>query len=100
MPWFASIIIGGLLQLVGSFIGRAVIALGFGFVEFVGISAMIDSAKSSASSMLGAVGSSSLAAWAGFFRVDIHLSIILSAIGVKVLLNALGGLSVKRMMQK
>ncbi|MDD5324656.1 MAG: DUF2523 family protein [Polaromonas sp.] len=100
MPWFASIFIGGLLQLVGSFIGRAVIALGFGFIEYQGISAMIDSAKSSASSMLGAVGSSSLAAWAGFFRVDVHLSIILSAIGVKVLLNALGGASVRRMVQK
>ncbi len=100
MPWFVSILIGGLLELVGSFVGRVVLALGFGFVEFVGISTLIDAAKSQASSMIGAVGSSSVAAWAGFFRIDVHLSIILSAIGVKVLLNSLGGASVKAMIQK
>lgn len=100
MPWIVSMVLGGLLQLVGSFVGRVVLALGFGFVEFVGISALVDSVKNQATGLISAVGASSLAEWAGFFRIDVHLSIILSAIGVKVLLNSLGGDKVRRMVQK
>jgi hypothetical protein len=100
MPWIISVLLGGLLQLVGSFVGRVVLALGFGYVEYVGISALVDSVKSQASSYIGSVGSSSLADWAGFFRIDVHISIIISAIGVKVLLNALGGDKVRRLVQK
>lgn len=100
MPWFVSVLIGGLLQVVGSFVGRVIVSLGFGFVEFQGISAMVDGVKAQASSLLGAVGSSSLAEWAGFFQIDVHLSIVLSAIGVKVLLSALSGDKVRKLVQK
>lgn len=100
MPLFVSWILAGLMQVAGSLVGRVLLALGFGFVEFVGISALIDNMKAQASSLIGAVGSSELAAWAGFFRIDVHLSIILSAIGVKVMLNALGGDKVRRLVQK
>lgn len=100
MPWIISMLLGGLLQIAASLVGRVLIALGFGFVEYVGISALVDSAKASAAGLLGAVGSSSLAEWAGFFRIDVHLSIVLSAIGVKVLLNALGGDKVRKLVQR
>ena len=63
-------------------------------------SAPIDSAKTSAVSLLSGVGASALAEWAGFFLIDQHISVILSAIGVKVALNALGGASVKRLVQR
>ena len=100
MPMIVSWILAGLLQVAGSLVGRVLLALGFGFVEYTGFSLLIDSIKSQASSMIGAVGSSMLGEWAGFFRIDVHLSIILSAIGVKVMLNALGGDKVRRMVQK
>lgn len=100
MPWIISVLLGGLLRLVSSFIGRALLALGFGFVEFVGVSAMIDSIKGQATMLLQNVGASSLAEWAGFFRVDVHVSIIISAIGVKVLLNSLGGNSFRRLVSR
>lgn len=100
MPWIISVLLGGLLQLVGSFVGRVLIALGFGYVEYVGISALVDAVKSQAASYMSVVGGSSLAAWAGFFRIDVHITIIISAIGVKVLLNALGGDKVKQLIQK
>jgi len=100
MPWIISMLIGGLLQVVASFIGRALLALGFGYVEYVGISAMVDAVKTKATEFIGGVSSSSLAEWAGFFRIDVHLTIILSAIGVKVLLNALGGDKVRKLVQK
>ena len=100
MPWIISVFLAGLLRLVGSFVGRVILALGFGFAEFVGISAMIDGVKSQATMLMGSVGASSLAQWAGFFRIDVHVTIILSAIGVKVLLNSLGGSKVRRLVGK
>jgi hypothetical protein len=100
MPWIISVLLGGLLQIVGSVVGRVLLALGFGFVEYVGINLLIESAKASATSLLGGVGGSIIGEWAGFFLIDQHVSIILSAIGVKVMLNALGGASVKRLVQK
>ena len=100
MPWLVSVLLAGLLQIVGSVVGRVLLALGFGFVEYTGISMLIDSAKASATSLINDGGSSMIAEWAGFFRIDQHVSILLSAIGVKVLLNALGGASAKRLVQK
>jgi hypothetical protein len=100
MPMIVSWILAGLLQIAGSLVGRVVLALGFGFVEFVGVSALVDAAKSQAAAMFDQVGASSLAAWAGFFRVDVHISIIISAIGVKVLLNSLTGDKVRKLVQK
>ena len=100
MPFIISILVGALLQVVSSFIGRALLALGFGFVEYQGISYLISSVLDQAKSLMGTLGGSVLGEWAGFFRLDVHLSIILSAIGVKVLLNALGGDKVRRLVQK
>ncbi|KLO60134.1 cobalt ABC transporter permease [Delftia tsuruhatensis] len=100
MPLIVSYLLGGLLQIAGSLVGRVLLALGFGFVEYVGISTLLDNVKQQATGLIGAVGTSSLAEWAGFFRIDVHLSIILSAIGVKVMLNALGGDKVRRLVQR
>lgn len=100
MPWIISVLLAGLLRVVGSMVGRVLLALGLGAVEYMGISALIESALTSATSLLGGIATSELAEWAGFFRIDQHISIILSAIGVKVLLSALGGASVKRWVHK
>lgn len=100
MPYILSLLGGVLLNIAASMVGRVLVALGFGYVEYVGISTLVDSVKQQASGYISAFGASSLADWAGFFRIDVHLSILLSAIGVKLLLNAMGGSSVKRLVQK
>ncbi|WP_311223466.1 MULTISPECIES: DUF2523 domain-containing protein [unclassified Acidovorax] len=100
MPWIISVLLGGLMRVAGSLVGRVLLALGFGFVEYTGISLLIDQAKTSALSMFGTVGTSMLAEWAGFLRLDQHVSIVISAIGVKVLLNSLGGSKMRRLVQK
>lgn len=100
MPLFISAILGGLIEIAGSLVGRVLLALGFGFVEYTGISVLVDSVKQQALSLVANVGASSLAEWAGFFRIDVHISVILSAIGVKVALNALGGEKIRRLVQK
>lgn len=103
MPWIASIIIGGLIQLAGTLVGRVLLALGFGFVEFAGISTLIDSIKQAVTNGLENFASGATAVmlqWAGFLRFDVHITILLSAIGVKALLSALTGQTVRRLVQK
>ncbi len=100
MPWIISVLLGGLLRVAGSMVGRVLLALGFGFVEYTGISYLIDQAKTTALSLFGGVGTSMLAEWAGFLRLDQHVSIVISAIGVKVLLNSLGGDKIRRLVQR
>lgn len=100
MPWIVSVLLGGLLQLMGSFVGRALIALGFGFVEYLGVSALVDSVKVQVTSLIQTVGASGLAEWAGFFRIDVHITLVISAIGVKILLGGLSGDKVRKLVQK
>lgn len=103
MPWIASVIVGGLLELMGSLIGRALLALGFGFVEYAGISLLADQVKlrlSAAMDSFAGSGYGMLLDWAGFFQIDVHFSILLSAIGVKLLFNGLSGARVRRIVQK
>ena len=100
MPWLVSVFLGGLVEIAGSLLGRVLLGLGLGFVEYQGINMMIDSAMSSALSTIGGIGGSIIGDWAGFFLIDKHISVIISAIGVKVLLHGLGGASVKRLASK
>lgn len=102
MPILLSII-GFLIPFAASFVGRIILALGFGFVEFVGISALVDRVLSSVNGSLSTFASSgvgNIIQWAGFMQIDVHFSIALSAIGVKVALNSLGGSTVRRLVQK
>lgn len=100
MPAIISMILGALISLVSSVVGRVLLALGLGFVEFAGISVLLNKVKVYASNALGSVSGSVLIDWAGFFRLDVHISIILSAIGVRMALNALTGGSIKRLVRK
>ena len=99
MPIIISVLLGGLLSLVSSFVGRVLLALGLGFVEFAGLSALFDYIKRDADGMLAGFAGSSLVEWAGFFRIDVHISIILSAIGVRMTLNMLQGGSIRRLVR-
>lgn len=98
-----AMILGGIISLMPSLIGRALLALGFGFVEYAGISTLVSYVVEQVNlslSNFAASGVGSMLAWAGFLRLDIHFSILLSAIGVKVLMNSLGGATVRRLVQK
>lgn len=103
MPMFISALWGGLIQLAGSLVGRVLLSLGLGFVEFQGVSALVSSVTDRATAALGGFESASygtILQWAGFFQFDVHISIIISAIGVKIALNALGGTSIRRLLPK
>jgi hypothetical protein len=100
MPLIISSILGALLSLMGSLIGRALLALGLGFIEFKGISLLLTKVTDYAGQALGGFAGSNMVAWAGFFQIDVHVSIILSAIGVKMALNSLNGSTIRKLVQK
>lgn len=100
MPILLSIV-GALIPFAASFVGRIILALGFGFVEFQGINTLITYVTTEVNTAMGGLGGyGEIAAWAGLFKIDVHVSILLSAVGVKVLLNSLGGGTVRRLVQK
>lgn len=100
MPALARILWGAFLVLVDSLIGRALLALGIGFVEFLGFQYLMDQAKGYIATAMGNVGGSILVEWAGFFMLDVHVTIILSAIGIKMVLNGLGSDRIRKLVPK
>lgn len=102
MPWLASVILGGLIELMGSLIGRALLALGFGFVEYTGFQALlgqVTSAVSSSTSAFAGGAAGEMMQWAGFLKLDVDLSILVSAVGIKLIFRALSGNTVRKLVQ-
>lgn len=101
MPAILSALLSGLLSLAGTFVGRVLLSLGLAFVEYQGFSTLIDTVKSRLTDSLTGLSSYPLMlAWAGFFRLDVHISLIVSAIGVKLVLNGLDGPTIKKLVRK
>lgn len=100
MNVLARILWGAFLLLVENLVGRVLLALGFGFVEYLGFQALMDQAKGYIASAMGNLGGSILVEWAGFFMLDVHVTVILSAIGVKMLLNGLGSDRIRKLVPK
>jgi len=90
MPIIIGQLIGALVMAMGSLVGRVLVALGLGFVSYLGFDALVSSITSQIGGLMGGFSSSSLAAWGGFFQLDKHVSMVLSAITVKIAMKALG----------
>lgn len=80
-------LIGALLAFASSLVGRVMLAMGLGFVEYQGVNYLMQEALQYAAGGVAEFGASPLAMWAGFFKIDIHFSIAVSAITVKILLS-------------
>lgn len=89
MPILVASIIGALVQAAGSLVGRVMIALGLGFASYVGFNALVGTITGQITGLISDFGSSDLVGWAGFFQIDKHFSMVLSAITVKITLNGL-----------
>lgn len=89
MPLFLGALLGGLADSMGSFLGRILIGLGLGFATFLGFDALVSSILSQIESLMTGFTGSSLAAWGGFFQIDKHVSMVLSAITTKIVMKGL-----------
>jgi hypothetical protein len=100
MPIIIGQLLGGLAMAMSSLIGRALVALGLGFATYVGVNALISSIEADIMGFLNSIQMSpSMLAWAGFFQIDRHFSMVLSAVAVRVLMAGMQD-GVKRLVRK
>lgn len=95
MPAFIAALLGGLLSITSSLVGRVLVALGIGTVTYTGITTALDYAKAQA---LGALtgGPAQLTQLLGFLGVGEFISIISSALLARLILNGLNSGALKR----
>lgn len=99
MPVIVSIIWGAFLNIIGSVVGRALVALGLGVVTFTGVSASIDWMKVQAINALQNLDPQ-LIQLLGVLKVGTFISIITSAVAVRLLLTGVQSGTLKRWVTK
>lgn len=95
MPAFVAALLGGLLSITSSLVGRVMVALGIGAVTYTGLTSALDYAKAQA---LGALTSApaQLVQLMGYLGVGEFISIVTSALAARLILNGLNSGAVKR----
>jgi hypothetical protein len=99
MPFWIATILGGLVQIAGHLVGRILISLGVGYVTFTGIDSSLTWAKDFAMSHLMGAPAVALSLM-GLMKVGSIISMLVSAYGVRLLLNGLTGGTLSRMVTK
>lgn len=94
MPLFIAALLGGLVSAAGSFVGRALIALGIGVVAFTGVSAALNVVRGQVIDAMNEAGP--LLDILALLKVDVAITILFSAITARLVLNGLTGDTIKR----
>lgn len=99
MPAFIAMLLGGLLNVAGSLVGRVLIALGLSVVTFTGLSTTLSWARTN---VIGSFSSlpPEVVGMLSAMGVGEFLSIILSALAARLLLQGLTDGSMKKWVLK
>lgn len=95
MPIFVAAIGGMLLNIVGSLVGRVLVALGIGIVTFTGLNAALDALKTQAIQQFASLPPE-VFGMLGVMKVGVAISIVTSAIAARLLLDGLTSDTFKR----
>jgi hypothetical protein len=95
---FVPALVGALATAMGTLAGRAIIALGIGFVTYKGIDLSIAAMKDAAINSIKGLPVDALNL-VGYLWLDKGITVIISAVAVALSMKALGG-SVKKMVLK
>ena len=99
MPIFIAALLGGLIQAAGTLVGRVLLSLGFGYVSYTALDSSLSWIKSSVASSFGALPGQTVAVL-GALGVGSAISIVLSAVAARMLLDGLTGGAIKKLVQK
>lgn len=99
MSAIASVIWGAFLNIIGSVVGRALVALGLGVVTFAGMNASLDWMRDQAVSSILQLDPQ-VVQLLGVLKVGTFISIISSAVAVRLLLNGVQSGTFKRWVLK
>lgn len=99
MHLFIAALLGGLVQIAGTLVGRVLLSLGIGFVVYSGVDAALDTVKALAFDKLGTVASfgPTLVELVGVLQVGTCLNIVFSAYAARLVLAGVTGGALKRM---
>jgi len=94
-------LVGFLISIAGTLVGRVLVFLGVGLVSFTGVNTLLSWAKTAAFSYLdSAAGLLSVANYIGLLQIGTCMNIIFSAFAVRMVLKGLQGDTVKRWVTK
>jgi len=100
MPAFVAALLGGLLNLAVPLAGRVLIGLGFAAISYTGLSVTLEWLKDEAVSRIQGMPAD-IVAMLGYMQVGVAISIITSAIGVRLVLEGLSaGGSISRLVKQ
>jgi hypothetical protein len=99
MPLLIASLIGGLVSVASSLVGRVLIALGIGYVSYQGIDTALTAFKAYFSSGASALPSA-LLGMLGVFKIGTGVNIVTSAILTRLTLNGLTSGAIKKMVVK
>jgi len=99
MPVFVMAIGGMLINIVGTLVGRVLIALGISVITYTGITVTLDALKSQAISAFSGLPPE-VFGLLGILKVGQCISIVTSAIAAKLVIDGLTGDTMKKWMHK
>ncbi len=99
MPAIAAVIWGAFLNIIGSIVGRALVALGLGVVTFTGVDVALTWMKDQAVSSILQLDPQVIQLL-GVLKVGTFISIITSAVAVRLMLNGVQSGTFKRWVLK
>lgn len=98
LAYFLPALLGGLATVTASLVGRAILALGIGFVTYSGITFAIDSMKNNVMNSVSGLSADALGLL-GYLWIDKGITIMFSAVAASIAMRGISG-SVKKMVFK
>jgi hypothetical protein len=99
MPVLLGWLLGGLIQVAGTIVGKVLLSLGLGYATYTGVDASLTWAKGLFVS--GLTGVPALAVqMAGVLKVGVCVSMLVSALTARLVMQGLQSGTLKRMVQK
>ncbi len=99
MPIWVASLLGGLLEVAGSLVGRVLLALGFGYAAYTGVVALMDGLQADVISKFSLFSPTIIGILAAL-KVDVSIRIIFAAIMARLVLAGLTSDTLKRMVVK
>lgn len=99
MPLFIAALIGALVSAAGTLVGQVLISLGIGYVTFTMLDTSLDWVKGQIVTGIGGLPVQVIAVL-GACRVGVAVSIVVSAVAARMLLDGLTNGSIKKMVVK
>ena len=100
MPLFIAALVGALVSAAGTLVGQILVSLGIGYVSYTAIDTSIGWAKAFTVQHLQSVGAANTLAVMGALHIGQCISILSSALVVRMTLKGMTSGAIKRMVVK